>query len=418
MSDPAELSAAEAVRRIRAGTLRAEALMEACLARIAAREEVTRAFAYFDPAGLRAPRPGKLHGLPVGVKDVLDTADMPSEYGSPIWAGHRPRADAAAIAWTRAAGGVVMGKTVTTEFATRKPGPTANPHNPAHTPGGSSSGSAAGVADFFFPLAFGTQTAGSILRPAAFCGVVGYKPSFGTIPRLGMKVMSENLDTIGSFSRTVADAALFVGAVANRDLGDPDRKPEVSPRIGLCRSPVWDKAQPETHVLWDRVAAAVERAGAKVVERALPPAYAGLVEGQPIVMHAESARSMGWELLAHRSGISEVLLERLEWGLGQSANLEEELSMFKTLQDHFPEAMEGIDILLTPAAPGEAPAGLDWTGDPAFNAIWTALHVPCVSVPAGAGPNGLPLGIQVVGRRSDDRATLAWSQWVAAAVAN
>jgi Asp-tRNA(Asn)/Glu-tRNA(Gln) amidotransferase A subunit family amidase len=274
------------------------------------------------------------------------------------------------------------------------------------------------VADFFFPLAFGTQTAGSILRPAAFCGVVGYKPSFGTIPRLGMKVMSENLDTIGSFSRTVADAALFVGAVANRDLGDPDRKPEVSPRIGLCRSPVWDKAQPETHVLWDRVAAAVARAGAKVVERALPPAYAGLVEGQPIVMHAESARSMGWELLAHRSGISEVLLERLEWGLGQSANLEEELSMFKTLQDHFPEAMEGIDILLTPAAPGEAPAGLDWTGDPAFNAIWTALHVPCVSVPAGAGPNGLPLGIQVVGRRGDDRATLAWAQWVAAAVAN
>ena len=189
------------------------------------------------------------------MKDVLDTADMPSEYNSPIWRGHRPRADAAAVAWARAAGAVVIGKTVTTEFAVRSPGPTVNPHDARHTPGGSSSGSAAGVAAGLFPLAFATQTAGSIIRPAAFCGVVGYKPSFGTIPRAGMKIMSESLDTIGAIARSVADCALLVGAVGSRDLGDPDTRPDRAPRIGLCRSPSWPAAAPETEALLDRVAA-------------------------------------------------------------------------------------------------------------------------------------------------------------------
>ena len=200
-----------------------------------------RAFAWFEADAARTAAgdrpPGPLHGLPVGVKDVLDTADMPSEYGSPIWQGWRPRADAAAVAWARAAGAVVMGKTVTTEFATRKPGPTTNPANAAHTPGGSSSGSAAGVAAGFFPLAYGTQTAGSVIRPAAYCGVVGYKPSFGTISRIGMKIMSDSLDTVGVMARSVADCALFAGAVSGRDLGDPDAKPDRAPRIGICRSP-------------------------------------------------------------------------------------------------------------------------------------------------------------------------------------
>ncbi len=195
MQDPARLTATEAARLIREGKLSATDLMEACLARIAAREPEVRAFAWHDAEAARrcaaSARPGPLHGLPIGVKDVLDTADMPSEYGSPIWRGWRPKADAAAVAWARAAGGVAMGKTVTTEFATRKPGPTGNPHNLQHTPGGSSSGSAAGVADCFFPLAYGTQTAGSVIRPAAYCGVVGYKPSFGMINRFGMKLMAE-----------------------------------------------------------------------------------------------------------------------------------------------------------------------------------------------------------------------------------
>ncbi|MGA3400020.1 MAG: amidase [Acetobacteraceae bacterium] len=272
-----QLTATEASRRIRAGKLHPTALMQACLARIAEREPTVRAFTWFDarvaPQAAASALPGPLHGLPLGVKDVLDTADMPSEYGSPIWSGWRPRADAAAVAWARAAGAVVMGKTVTTEFATRKPGPTTNPANPDHTPGGSSSGSAAGVAAGFFPLAYGTQTAGSVIRPAAYCGVVGYKPSFGTISRIGMKVMSDSLDTVGVLARSVADCALLSGAVSGRDLGDPEEKPPSAPRIGLCRSPSWHLAAPETVALVERVAGSLARAGAAVCDRELPAAW-------------------------------------------------------------------------------------------------------------------------------------------------
>jgi Asp-tRNA(Asn)/Glu-tRNA(Gln) amidotransferase A subunit family amidase len=422
MPDPALMTATEAARRIHAGDLDPEELMEACLARIAAREPVVQAFVHLEPTRARhqaaAAPPGPLHGLPVAVKDVIDTAGMPSQYGSPIWEGHRPFADAACVAWTRAAGGVVTGKTFTTEFATRSPAPTANPHNPARTPGGSSSGSAAAVADFMVPLAFGTQTAGSIIRPAAFCGVVGYKPSWGMIPRLGMKVMSPSLDTIGVLARSVADCALFAGSVARRDLGDPDRKPGRAPRIGLCRTPLWDKALPETVALVERVGAAVARAGAAVLDCTLPPAFGELEEAHVLVMQAESARNMGWELLTAPERLTPDLRERLEWGASRTAvELDAALSTFARLQAAFPEVMEGLDILLTPSAPGEAPEGLGWTGDPVFNAWWTALHVPCVTVPAGRGPNGMPLGIQVVGLRGNDRAALAWAQWVAAAVA-
>ncbi len=415
------LTATEAARRIREGKLTAVELMEAYLARIAEREPVVRAFAWFDADDARKSvsraRPGPLHGIPVGVKDVLDTADMPSQYGSPIWDGWRPRADAAPVAWAKAAGAVVIGKTVTTEFATRKPGPTANPANPAHTPGGSSSGSAAGVGDAMFPLAYGTQTAGSIIRPAAYCGAVGYKPSYGMIDRAGMKIMSASLDTVGVMARSVADCALFAGAVSGRDLGDPDVRPGRAPRIGVCRSPSWDAVQPETEALMPRAVEALARAGAILCEWELPEDFAALKEAHPIVMNRESARAMGWELAEHPNGISEGLRERLNFGLSQSdADLAGAYQVFDRTQQAFPSAMGDLDILLTPSAPGEAPEGLDWTGDPAFNFIWTSLHVPCVTVPAGMGRNGLPLGIQIVGRRGDDRAVLAWAQWVAAAI--
>ena len=414
------LTATDAARQIASGALKPADLMEACLDRIAAREPVIHAFAHHDPTAARAAKPGTgpLHGIPIGVKDVLDTADMPSAYGSPIWDGWRPRADSAPVAWTRAAGGVVIGKTVTTEFATRKPGPTANPANPGHTPGGSSSGSAAGVADGMFPVAFGTQTAGSVIRPAAYCGVVGYKPTFGLISRIGMKIMSDSLDTIGVLARTVADCAFFAGAVAGRDLGDPDQRPTTSPRVGICRSPSWDQAAPETQALLDRVATALGRAGATVESRELPLSFGALTTAHPIVMNAESARALGWELTHHPDQISEGLRERLAFGLGQSETaLVEAYDVFAQTQAAFPAAMEGLDVLITPSAPGEAPAGLEWTGDPAFNFIWTSLHVPCVTVPAGTGPNGLPLGIQIVGRQGDDRAVLAWAAWVQAAIA-
>lgn len=421
MHDPAKLTATEAVRAMREGSLHPVDLMEACLERIAERELAVRAFSWFDADAARhaalVARPGALHGLPIGVKDVLDTADMPSEYGSPIWRGWQPRADAAAVAWARAAGGVIIGKTVTTEFATRKPGPTANPHNLKHTPGGSSSGSAAGVADCFFPLAYGTQTAGSVIRPAAFCGVVGYKPSYGTINRFGMKLMSESLDTVGVITRSVADCALFAGAVAGRDLGDPDVRPERAPRIGICQSPAWGAALPETQALLPRVAMALSRAGATVVDRELSASVAAIAEAHPIVMNNESGRALGWELSNVPGQISEGLRERLEFGLSQSeAKVAEAYATFDHAQCGFPLCMEGLDALVTPSAAGQAPAGLQWTGDPVFNLIWTSLHVPCVTVPAGAGPDGLPLGIQIVTRMGEDRQALAWAQWVMAAL--
>ncbi|HEY4174016.1 MAG TPA: amidase, partial [Rhodopila sp.] len=411
MPSPADLTATQAVRLIHDGKLDPIDLMDAYLDRIAEREPAVQAFAHFDPAQARAAvaatRPGPLQGIPVGVKDVLDTADMPSQYGSPIWAGWQPRADSAPVAWARAAGGIVIGKTVTTEFATRKPGPTRNPVNPAHTPGGSSSGSAAGVGAGLFPLAYGTQTAGSVIRPAAFCGVVGYKPTFGTISRIGMKVMADSLDTVGVIARTVADCALFAGAVSGRDLGDPDTRPGTAPRIGVCRSPVWDAAAPETQALLSRVTDALSRAGATITHRELPESFNALVEAHPIVMNSESARALGWELANHPGQLSEGLRERMAFGLSRSeAAVQNAYAVFEATQRGFPGAMDGLDILVTPSAPGEAPKGLEWTGYPAFNSIWTSLHVPCVTVPAGSGPNGLPLGIQIVGRQGDDRAVL------------
>lgn len=255
------------------------------------------------------------------------------------------------------------------------------------------------------------------MRPAAFCGVVGYKPSFGTINRFGMRVMADSLDTIGAMARSVADCALFVGAASGRDLGNPDAPPDRAPRIGICRSPAWPQALAETRALLPRIADAVARAGAAVSERELSPEAAALEQAQPVVMNAESGRSMGWELANAREQISEGLRGRLDWGLARSdAELAAAYAAFAAAHRSFPSVMEGLDVLITPSAPGQAPAGLGWTGDPAFNLIWTALHVPCVTVPAGTGPDGLPLGIQIVGRRGDDRAVLAWAQWVAAAI--
>jgi Asp-tRNA(Asn)/Glu-tRNA(Gln) amidotransferase A subunit family amidase len=419
--EPNRLTATQAAAAIAAGRLSPAALMEACLARAAERERTVRAFVHLDPgqASRNAARaaPGPLHGVPIGVKDVLDTADMPAGYGSPIWAGFRPRGDASAVAAARAAGAVVMGKTVTTEFATRHPGPTANPHDPAHTPGGSSSGSAAAVADFMLPLAFGTQTAGSIVRPAAYCGVVGFKPSFGTLHRGGMKVMSESLDTIGVLARSVADCALAMGAMAGRNYGDPEARPERAPRLGLTLGPEPGKAAPETLALLDRAATAARKAGAEVVQFTLPPVLLRAAELHPVLMNCETAQALAWELNTARAQLSPVLLERLDWARSlPMAEFREARIAHTTAIDAFAGLTAGLDALLTPAAPGEAPAGLGWTGDPAFNALWTGLWGPNVTVPAGTGPKGLPLGVQLVGRIGEDRAVLAWARWIQAAL--
>lgn len=423
MTDAWRMTATEARAAIAAGRLTPVALMESCLSRIAEREPEVHAFAWHDPAQALAharladaSRP--LGGIPVAVKDVIETADQPTGHGSPIWAGFRPRGDAACVAWAKAGGAVVIGKTVTTEFATRQPGLTRNPANLAHTPGGSSSGSAAAVAAGFAPLAFGTQTAGSIIRPAAYCGVVGYKPTYGTISRIGMKIMADSLDTMGCMARSVADVALFAGTLSGRDLGDPDRATGAAPRIGLCRSPSWKMAAPETVALMERVAAALAKAGATVTDRELPDRYAALEQAHPIIMNMESARSIGWELTTQRHLVSAGLREKLEPMLAEPGEtLDAALAVAKGCIEAFPAAMEGLDILVTPSGPGEAPEGIGWTGDPAFNYIWTTLRVPCVTVPAGTGPKGLPLGIQIVGRMGDDRAVLAWARWVQNAIA-
>ena len=427
MTDPATLPATEAVRRIRDGRFSATELTEALLARIGAREAEVRAFVHLDPAlalrqaaavdrAVKAGRAGPLAGLGIGVKDVLDTADQPSQYGSAVWAGHRPRGDAACVALARRAGAVILGKTVTTEFATRRPGATTNPHNPAHTPGGSSSGSAAGAGAGFFHAGFGTQTAGSIIRPAAYCGAVGFKPSFGTLHRAGMKVMSESLDTIGVIAGSVGDAALVMAGLTGGDYGAPEKKPGRAPRIGLCWGPSVDQAAAETREAIERVAAAAARAGARVEAVEMPPVVVAGYEAHALVMNGESAEALAWEVDQASAQLSEGLRERLDWGRGQGrAALEAGRAAFAAARAAFVDVIAGFDAILTPSAPGEAPEGLGWTGDPAFNSLWTLLHVPCVAVPVGTGPKGLPLGAQVVAGFGRDREALAWAEWVRAA---
>src|SRR5436305_2194735 len=277
MPDPLSLSVRDAAQEIASGRLTAEALASACLDRIAAREGVVGAWHYLDrDAALAAARQrdaepprGPLHGIRLAVKDLIDTADMPTGYGSPIYEGHHPAADAACVALARAAGAIVLGKTVTTEFACFTAGKTANPHNPAHTPGGSSSGSAAAVAAGMVPLAFGTQTAGSVIRPASYCGVVGFKPSFGVIPRAGVKMLADSLDTIGTMARNVADAAFFAGVLGGRPGLRDVAMPDAAPRFGLYRTPMWDEAEPSTGAALDHARAALERAGARVADIAV-----------------------------------------------------------------------------------------------------------------------------------------------------
>lgn len=421
MTDPYLFTAVQALRLINAGELSPIDLVASCLDRIADQEAKTQAFVWFDAnlgrlAAAHA-REGRLRGIPVGVKDVLDTSCMPAQYGSPIWSGYRPRADAAAVALAKAQGAIVLGKTVTTEFAVRHPGPTTNPHNHEHTPGGSSSGSAAGTADYYFPLSIGTQTAGSIIRPAAFCGIVGYKPTFGMIPRMGMKLMAESLDTIGVLTRSVADAALFAGVMSRCDLGNPDEKPGRAPRIGLCLSSSWGDALPETQALFGNLAHALSKNGANVTSFELSDDFDSLMGDHATIQYSESGKSMSWELNGHRELLSPVLLELLDQGLEYSPDdVAYAYTRLAQLRNRFDSALGDIDILVTPSAAGQAPKGLSSTGNASFNRIWTALHVPCVTVPAGTGPAGLPLGVQIVGRRSQDTAVLKWAQWIAQAL--
>ena len=421
MSALNRLSATSAARKLATREITAEALLADCIARIREREADVRAWTFLDTdAAMRRareldaqPPTGLLHGLPIAVKDLFDTFDMPAAYGSPIYAKHRPESDAACVALARAAGAIVVGKTVTTEFATFHPGPTRNPHNLQHTPGGSSSGSAAAIADWMVPLAFGTQTAGSIVRPAAYCGVVGYKPTYGTVNRAGMKGISDTLDTIGALARTVPDVALLVAALTDRSELLIDRRQADAPRIGLCRTYEWNRAQPETIVVFEQAQERLRAAGAQVREVTLPPPFAGLAQAQITVMVHEVAKSLSYEHFTHREQLSPEMTAMIDAGLAVSpAEYDAARLLGRTCRAMLPQLFAEADVLLAPSTQGEAPAGIAATGDPLFNRIWTLLHVPVVHVPAGFGPHRMPLGVTVAGPPAGDRATLLAADWI------
>src|SRR4051812_4736810 len=414
-----ELTAAEAARRIESGAITAEALVSACLERIAERDRAVHAWAFIDRdhalaqarALDRMPRQSRLHGIPFGIKDVLDTADLPTEYNSPIWRGHRPKADAACVALLRRAGCVILGKTVTTEFAQNHPAQTRNPHNPDHTPGGSSSGSAASVADFMVPLALGTQTGGSVIRPAAYCGTFAIKPSFGSINRAGIKFVAESLDTIGAFARSVEDLQLAMEVLTSRA---PAPAARGNPRIGLCRTPLWTVADSHVQKNLEGAAKRLEQAGAKVRDFELPPGTKQIFDNYRVIGNYESARALAWEYANFRAQLSKTLTPRLQegWNITR-AEYDATRDIIRSCARVLGDTLREVDFLLTPSAPSEAPASLASTGDPVFNRAWTMLGLPCVTIPHGKGPSGLPLAVQLVGAFDSDSALLAWADWAA-----
>lgn len=409
------LSATAAAAAIRAGELTSQELVDACLDRIAARDVDVRAWTHVDVDAALAQarrcdgeRPlGPLHGVPVGVKDLIDTAAAPTAYGSPIHAGHRPARDAACVQRLRAAGAVVLGKTVTTEFALFHPGATANPHDLTRTPGGSSSGSAAAVADHMVPVALGTQTAGSIVRPASFCGIYGFKPTFGLVPTAGVKAIGPTLDTIGPLARTVADLVLSAGVMA----GDAERFAAVDrarPSIGFARTHEWEAADASTQEALLRVAR-----GLGLGEVTLPDEFRGLAGSQATIMDAEVAAALASEHDEHADQLSDELREVLARGRSvPQAALDGARAHVAACRAGLTPAFGGHDALLVPSAIGEAPVGLEATGDPVFCRIWTALGTPAVAVPGLRGPHGMPLGLQVVARVGDDVSALAAAAWI------
>lgn len=419
MTEP--ISATDAAAAIAAGSLTSEKLVEACLERVRAREQEVHAWAYLDAKAAleearrrdREERRTRLHGIPVGVKDVIDTADMPTEYGSPIYKGHRPASDAACVALVREAGGVVLGKTVSTEFATRHPGKTRNPRNTAHTPGGSSSGSAAAVADGMVPVAFGTQTSASIVRPAAFCGTVGYKPTFNLINRGGLKMLSESLDTIGVLARTVPDAALVVETISSSEPTRFEEADALKPRIGFCRTPYWGQADAATHAALEGALPRLSTAGAQIGRVELDGEFAQLAEVQIAMSSHEFNRALTFERTRFPQLISDSLTTRLRGGARVTrAQYLETHAIAARCRARLDDIYRDYDVLISPSAPGEAPRGLESTGDPLFSLTWTLMHGPAITLPLFTGPAGLPIGLQVTGPRGSDAKTLIAAEWI------
>jgi Asp-tRNA(Asn)/Glu-tRNA(Gln) amidotransferase A subunit family amidase len=436
------LSASEAARLIREGVITSEQLVEACLARVREVDEQVQAWTFLDPdyalAQARAAdawrsegrATGPLHGVPVGIKDIFDTADMPTENGSVLYSGRTPSRDATAVSMLRAAGAVIMGKTVTTEFAYFSPGKTRNPHNPEHTPGGSSSGSAAAVAAGMVPLALGSQTNGSTIRPAAYCGVIGFKPTHGLISRQGILTLSRTLDHVGLFARTIEDIALLAEQLVGYDERDLDTRPRaripfvavaaeeppLPPMFAFVKTPYWERVDEDTK---EGFAELIEQLGEQVEEIELLPSAIDAWGLHRTIMEAEMAANLVREWDKGRDRLSEQLRVLLERGRSVRAiDYQRALSRIAPIHESFVELFEQrYDVILTPAATGAAPRGLSSTGDPVFCTLWTLCGMPAISLPLLHNASGLPLGVQLVGPRNGDARLLRTARWLVARVA-
>lgn len=415
---PNTLSAADAVQRMAGKRLKARDLVEACLDRIDAREGQVHAWEALDPEGARKradmldkrARPvGPLHGIPLAVKDIIDTKAMTTECGSPIYRGRKAGKDAACVTQLVQAGAIVLGKSVTTEFAGAHAGKTHNPHNLRHTPAGSSSGSAAAVADFMAPIGYGTQTSGSVIRPGAFNGIVAYKGTYGWADLTGVKTYAKSLDTLGFFAREANDLALIRAAYGHAP-ADPATQP---PRIGFCRTRWWDQAERYNQKNIEAAAKALRAAGARVSTWEMPEDWDALITAHNRVMTKEATFHYGPERKRFPNMLSPSLAQSLEFGdTVTSAQLADAQKRKQRAFGDLAQAWERFDILLVPSARGEAPAGLGYTGDPIFNRYWTLLGSPCIALPFGSGPLGLPLSVQLVGPHDDDDQLVAWARWV------
>jgi Asp-tRNA(Asn)/Glu-tRNA(Gln) amidotransferase A subunit family amidase len=422
MTSPNELGALDAARAIESGALTSEALVRACLDRIAERNQDVLAFTAVEPElALRQARladrqaGGLLRGIPFAVKDVIETFDHETAYGSPIYLGHRPRVDAGCVARARENGAVLVGKVATSEFATQTPSTTRNPRDLRHTPGGSSSGSAAAVADCMVPVAFGTQTTASIVRPASYCGVVGYKPTFGFIGTAGLKALSPTQDTIGLLTRTVEDAAFFAFGLHGAKVTRPDA---IAPRLAICRSAQWDHARPEMIDAVEQLAAQAQRHGATVRTLMLPREIEDLYDLQARLFAFEARQSLAHERIHDTDRFSDRLKQRLAGGVGITPD--DYLAMRRQAAQaraRLDALFDGVDALLYPAAQGEADFGLADSGSPRFGALWSLLHVPCVCLPVARGPKGLPIGVQAIGGYGDDARVLAVAAFLMRAAA-
>jgi Asp-tRNA(Asn)/Glu-tRNA(Gln) amidotransferase A subunit family amidase len=432
----ADMTALQMRDEIARGAVKAVELAEACLQRIVEREPDVEAFTYLDSdyvmrqakaadAYRGTGRPiGPLHGVPVGIKDIVDTRDMPTENGTRFDLGRRPSEDAAVVERLREAGAIILGKTVTTELAVYTPGKTRNPHDPGRTPGGSSSGSAAAVAAHMAPLALGTQTNGSVIRPASFCGVVGFKPSRGLISRRGVLTQSPPLDQVGTFSRTVEDAALMTDVIAGYDERDPATflaahpgllataasRPPVKPSFVLVRSPVWERAEEEVR---DGFAELAEALGDRIGEIELPEPFARAHEWHRAIMLADLAKNFARYYDRNPAGLSDRLRGMIEEGQKvRAVDYNRALDGMALLNAGLEKLFERFDAIVTPAAPGEAPLGLESTGDPVFSTLWTYCGVPAVTLPLLTGSSGMPIGVQLVGRRFYDGRLLRTARWL------